>query len=241
MKFRHADIARQIQLSLFAFLIVAMAGAFSAHSSNVNAVQSPFLKNYQLYDTNDDIRSLQEFLNSQGYIVAQNGPGSPGNDTSIFGLHTYQALKHFQLGRGLPPTGFFGPLTRAAINSAGSVSLSSPSTSFSSNATSTPLQDPNVLPFPHLNVPGKGYTPGFGGGGGGGGPDTIPPVISGTPSNFTAEASSGSGASVSYTNPTATDNVDGAVGVSCSPASGSSFALGTTAVTCSATDRAGNS
>ncbi len=45
---------------------------------------------------------------------------------------------------------------------------------------------------------------------------------------------------VSYTLPTALDNVDGSVLVTCSPASGSVFSLGTTTVTCSAHDTAGN-
>jgi|GEM_PF-1877856 hypothetical protein len=47
-------------------------------------------------------------------------------------------------------------------------------------------------------------------------------------------------ATVTYTTPTATDNVDGIDPVSCTPASGSTFAIGSTTVTCSATDTAGN-
>ncbi len=70
--------------------------------------------------------------------------------------------------------------------------------------------------------------------------DTTPPTISGVPGDITAEATGPSGASVTYTNPTATDLVDGSVAVNCSPASGSTFPLGTTTVTCSATDAAGN-
>ena len=65
-------------------------------------------------------------------------------------------------------------------------------------------------------------------------------VMSGTPSNATVEATSASGANVTYTAPTATDNVDGTDVVSCSPASGSTSAIGATTVSCSATDRAGN-
>ncbi|MES2006744.1 MAG: HYR domain-containing protein [Patescibacteria group bacterium] len=49
-----------------------------------------------------------------------------------------------------------------------------------------------------------------------------------------------SGVVVTYTKPTATDNVDPSVSVSCTPASGSLFAFGTTTVTCSAHDTAGN-
>ncbi len=71
-------------------------------------------------------------------------------------------------------------------------------------------------------------------------PDTTPPVIAGTPGDIVAEATSSAGASVTYTAPTATDAVDGVVSVSCSPASGSSFTISSTTVTCSTADAAGN-
>jgi HYR domain len=63
--------------------------------------------------------------------------------------------------------------------------------------------------------------------------DTTPPVLSLT--DISAEATGPSGATVMYT-ATASDLVDGAVSVSCSPASGTTFALGTTTVSCSASD-----
>lgn len=72
--------------------------------------------------------------------------------------------------------------------------------------------------------------------------DTTGPVISGTPSNITAEATSASGAVVTYVAPTGVDVVDGARAVTCSPASGSTFTLDLVAtVTCSASDTRGNS
>ena len=66
-----------------------------------------------------------------------------------------------------------------------------------------------------------------------------PPVLQ-VPANITAEATSASGASVTYA-VTATDDFDPSPVVSCSPASGSTFALGTTTVNCTATDAASNS
>lgn len=69
--------------------------------------------------------------------------------------------------------------------------------------------------------------------------DTTPPVVA-THDDVTAEATSAAGAVVSYDAPTATDDVDGPVPVTCSPASGAAFALGDTTVTCSAQDAAGN-
>jgi hypothetical protein len=68
--------------------------------------------------------------------------------------------------------------------------------------------------------------------------DTTPPSIS-APSTVIAAATSASGATVNYT-VTATDVVDGPVGVACSPASGTTFALGLTNVDCFATDAHNN-
>lgn len=69
--------------------------------------------------------------------------------------------------------------------------------------------------------------------------DTVPPVVT-VPANVVAEATGPSGAVVNYTGVTFSDTV-GVVSSSCAPASGSTFALGTTTVNCSATDGGGNS
>jgi HYR domain len=66
--------------------------------------------------------------------------------------------------------------------------------------------------------------------------DTTAPVVT-TPANVVV---GNDAANVTYANATATDLVDGTVAANCKPASGSTFALGTTTVTCSATDAAGN-
>ena len=68
---------------------------------------------------------------------------------------------------------------------------------------------------------------------------TGPPVFSGVPANITTPATSPSGAVVTYTDPTATDPAGGTDTVSCLPASGSTFAIGTTKVICTATDKGG--
>lgn len=70
--------------------------------------------------------------------------------------------------------------------------------------------------------------------------DTTIPVINGTPANFTVEAAGPTGAVVTYTNPTATDIVDGTRPVTCVPASGSQFALGDTTISCTASDTRNN-
>lgn len=58
-------------------------------------------------------------------------------------------------------------------------------------------------------------------------------------SSATEEATSSSGASVSFTS-SATDDTDGSITPSCNYASGDTFAIGSTTVTCTATDVAGN-
>ncbi|MBI1854178.1 MAG: HYR domain-containing protein, partial [Planctomycetes bacterium] len=66
--------------------------------------------------------------------------------------------------------------------------------------------------------------------------DVTPPVIT-CPANQTREATSASGAVVTFT-PTATDDCTASPAISCVPASGATFALGTTTVNCTATDNA---
>ncbi len=58
--------------------------------------------------------------------------------------------------------------------------------------------------------------------------------------DITATATSSAGAVVSYTAPKVTDNVDKDKTATCSPASGTTFAVGTTTVKCNYTDLAGN-
>lgn len=70
--------------------------------------------------------------------------------------------------------------------------------------------------------------------------DTIAPTISGMPSDISTTTMNSGGKAVSWTAPTASDIVDGGRPAACLPASGSTFAIGTTTVTCSASDTSGN-
>lgn len=70
--------------------------------------------------------------------------------------------------------------------------------------------------------------------------DVNAPVFSFIPDEPIAEAIGPDGAAVSYESPTASDNLDPSVDVTCAPLSGSTFALGSTGVTCSTQDLAGN-
>ena len=68
--------------------------------------------------------------------------------------------------------------------------------------------------------------------------DTIPPTVL-VPDDITLQTEDQNGASATF-NPQAIDNIDELITPTCSPASGSVFAIGTTEVVCSATDSSGN-
>jgi hypothetical protein len=70
--------------------------------------------------------------------------------------------------------------------------------------------------------------------------DVTPPAFSNVPAGMKREADGPKGSVVTYTAPTAVDNIDGPVPVTCSPLSGKLFPLGVTKVQCSATDAHGN-
>jgi hypothetical protein len=70
--------------------------------------------------------------------------------------------------------------------------------------------------------------------------DTTPPVLS-LPANKTVDATSPQGRTVTYTvTASDPDNPPSQLTISCSPASGSTFPIGTTTVNCTASDPAGN-
>jgi hypothetical protein len=76
-----------------------------------------FDRDLKLEDEGEDIRELQKYLNQKGFVVAGSGAGSPGNETTYFGYATRYALIKFQKAKNISPSsGYFGPITRAAIN-----------------------------------------------------------------------------------------------------------------------------
>jgi WD40-like Beta Propeller Repeat/HYR domain len=70
--------------------------------------------------------------------------------------------------------------------------------------------------------------------------DSTPPVIAPL-GDVLADATTPTGAVIMYSLPTATDPDDAVASLACSPAPGSTFAIGVTTVSCTATDTHGNS
>lgn len=63
-----------------------------------------------------DVKELQKYLNTHGYILIETGLGSPGNETEKFGKLTKAAVMKFQKAKGLVTDGIVGPKTRAVLN-----------------------------------------------------------------------------------------------------------------------------
>lgn len=70
--------------------------------------------------------------------------------------------------------------------------------------------------------------------------DVDAPIFTGVPNNYHLEATSIDGAELLYALPTATDDADGAVPVTCAPESGTMLAFGTHTIECSASDTTRN-
>ena len=126
--------------------LLASFGAEQATINNINSVlhgqavapsssstPAVLTRDLELGDTGEDVRALQQFLNTHGYQLANYGPGSPGNETTKFGYATQYQLAQFQKAHTITPAvGYLGPKTRAAL-----ASLMSKTTATSTNASST--------------------------------------------------------------------------------------------------------
>jgi hypothetical protein len=96
--------------------VIAPSTVSSTSSIQTLSTSTFFLHDLKLGQTGSDIRALQQYLNTHGFIIATTGFGSPGHETTKFGPATQKGLKALQKSLGLPATGFFGPMTRAKIN-----------------------------------------------------------------------------------------------------------------------------
>ena len=84
-----------------------------------NPVPPPnFNRSLMVGTSGPDVKVLQQYLNASGHTIAKEGVGSPGRETTYFGLLTQAALARFQKASNITPAiGFLGPITRAHISS----------------------------------------------------------------------------------------------------------------------------
>jgi len=96
----------------------------------------------------EDVKALQIYLNTHGYIIATTGNGSPGNESIFFGLKTKTAVIKFQIANGLTPDGAVGPKTKEFINQLSTV----PTSPVTPTPTPTPTPTTRTL---KLNMEGE--------------------------------------------------------------------------------------
>ena len=87
--------------------------------------QIQFTRTLKIGSAGSDVKALQIFLNTHGFVLAKQGPGSPGNETTVFGSATARAVSAFQEAHVaviLKPAGFkkgtgiFGVNTMRLVN-----------------------------------------------------------------------------------------------------------------------------
>ncbi len=88
-------------------------------SGNTGTSGNVFTRPLSLGSKGEDVKLLQQYLNSQGFTVAKSGPGSKGHETTLFGYATRSALIKFQKAhisilKSAP--GIVGPGTLGLLN-----------------------------------------------------------------------------------------------------------------------------
>ncbi|GEM_PF-2177456 len=72
-----------------------------------------------------EMKKLQMFLNTHGFVIAESGPGSSGKETNTFGGLTKKALCKFQVDRSIVASskssscGVYGPKTKQVVREMG--------------------------------------------------------------------------------------------------------------------------
>ncbi len=112
------------KLKKYLFLASFIATIFALSQQSAEAATGFLSRPLQLGDTDQEVLLLQKILNDTGNVITKTGPGSPGNETNLFGPLTETAVKAFQCVYKVACSnsgdtsnwGIVGPKTRALLN-----------------------------------------------------------------------------------------------------------------------------
>lgn len=105
-----------IYVILSAVTIILFSGVIFPITQAQSISNFNFTRDLTIGSRGDDVKALQQFLNSHGFQVSASGPGSSGNETTYFGRATKEALIQWQITNDVfPATGNFGSTSRATI------------------------------------------------------------------------------------------------------------------------------
>lgn len=105
---------------LYAVFLITQAQSISdvQRELNVSYRKDSYIFTRDLFigSRGDDVKALQQFLNSHGAQISVSGPGSRDNETMYFGAGTQAALTQWQVSnRVVPSVGYFGSKSRAVV------------------------------------------------------------------------------------------------------------------------------
>lgn len=95
-------------------VLIASGIALFAIASIAGAQGYTFNTNLTVGSTGADVVALQTWLMASGYSIPAVASGAASK--GYFGSQTQSAVKAYQASKGIPNTGFVGPLTRGALN-----------------------------------------------------------------------------------------------------------------------------
>ena len=101
-----------------------------------------FSRTLDIGSVGEDVRCLQQYLNSSGTIVSPTGVGSPGRETNQYQSLTQRAVISWQMKNGVSPAvGTFGPVSQAKYreltNGTNTTITTTPTTSVPSTTSTT--------------------------------------------------------------------------------------------------------
>lgn len=113
-----ADILAKVRTALYGTCGITTTTSSTTTGLITSTAVRIFKANLTMGSLGSEVKALQEFLNSHGYIVSTSGAGSIGNETSFFGSLTRAAVIKYQKAKSITPAvGYFGAITRGSINS----------------------------------------------------------------------------------------------------------------------------
>ncbi|MCA9354968.1 peptidoglycan-binding protein [Candidatus Kaiserbacteria bacterium] len=96
------------------FISLVLITLFALPSLSLAQSDCAFDKTLEIGVIDESVRCLQEYLNTNGYKLTSEGPGSPGSETDKYGSLTREAVAKWQKDNGVSPAvGIFGPVSQA--------------------------------------------------------------------------------------------------------------------------------
>lgn len=116
----------QAQIAALLAQVQTLQAQLTALGGGTAAAACTFTRNLYPGVSGDDVKCLQQYLNSAGNQVAASGPGSVGNETTYYGTLTTAAVSAWQAANGVvcgAYCGYFGPLSQAKYDVVGGVTV----------------------------------------------------------------------------------------------------------------------